>query len=206
MTAPPEDAPAAPSVILDPSAIRSVVDRLAIELGADHDDQSILVSVLKGSLIFTSDLARRLRFNPRIDFVAMSTFEGGGRARLVKDLSLDIEGAKVVLVHDAIDTGLSTSFLLDELARHRPSSLSVCTLIDKPAHRLVPLRIDYVGVTVEDDFLIGYGLDFAGRYRNLGLIAAADPDRLSLDPDCYVEWAHRRNGLTVRGEGDPASG
>lgn len=192
MTTPHEADTPSPRIVLDPLGIASIVDRLAAELGRIHDDQSILVSVLKGSLIFTSDLARRLPFNPRIDFVAMSTFEGGGRARLVKDLSLDIEGAQVVLVHDAIDSGLSTSFLLGALARHRPRSLSVCTLIDKPAHRLVPLTIDHVGITVDDDFLIGYGLDFAGRYRNLGVIAAADPDRLSLDPDCYADWAHGR--------------
>ena len=163
---------------------------MAREISAAHGDDLILVSVLKGSLIFTSDLCRALTSRPLIDFVAISPYVSGERVRIVKDITLDIEGAAVVLVHDIIDTGLSTSFLVGELARHNPRSLSVCTLIDKPTRRLVPVDIDHVGIEVDDDFLIGYGLDFAGRYRNLGFIAAADPARLSLDPDCYRPWAY----------------
>jgi hypoxanthine phosphoribosyltransferase len=149
--------------------------------------------VLKGSMIFTSDLARALTIHPRIDFMAISTFESGRRVRIVKDLSLDVSGADVVLVEDVIDTGLSGNFLLTELERRGPRSITVCTLVDKPARRLLPLHLDHVGVEVDDDYLIGYGLDFAGRYRNLDVLAAADLGRLTADPDCYRAWAYPRS-------------
>lgn len=176
--------------MLDPAAISAIVDRLADEISGNYRDDLIVVSVLKGSIMFISDLCRRLSLNPLVDFVALSPYVEGEKVRMLKDVSIDIEGAEVLLVHDIIDTGLSTSFLVGELTRHQPRSLSVCTLIDKPARRLLPVEIHYTGQVVEDDFLIGYGLDFAGRYRNLGVIAAADPVALSADPDCYRAWAY----------------
>lgn len=177
-------------MVLDQDGIAAIVGRLADEIATRHGPELIVVSVLKGSLIFASDLIRAMPVHPLIDFIAISPYVSGERVRVVKDIGIDIEDAPVVLVHDVIDTGLSSSFILGELARYGPRSLSVCTLIDKPARRLVPVEIDHRGLEVDDDFLIGYGLDFAGRYRNLNVIAAADIARLSHDPDCYQRWAH----------------
>lgn len=182
-----------PRLLLDAPALAGTVARLAVELGEDHGDDTVLVSILKGSMIFTSDLARALPFHPLIDFMAISSYEEGQQAQVVKDLTLDVGGADVVLVEDVIDTGLSVQFLLSELQRREPRSLTVCTLVDKVDRRLLPVQIDHVGVATDEDFVIGYGLDFAGRYRNLDLLAAADLGRLTADPDCYQSWAYSRS-------------
>ena len=186
-----------PALVLGPEELRRTVARLAAELSAVHGDGTVFVAVLKGSLLFLADLARKVTFNPLVDFLAVSPYpSGGGRVRLVKDLSIDIEGRDVVLVEDVLDTGLSLTYLRAELMRRGPRSLRVCTLVDKPGRRLVPVQLDHVGVSVAADYVIGYGLDFAGRYRNLDLIAAADPAVLAADPDHYVEWAYSRARTT----------
>jgi hypoxanthine phosphoribosyltransferase len=192
-------APPDPQVVLDRDGITATVDRLAAELNQRHEDGTILVSVLKGSLIFTSDLARRLTFHPLFDFMAVSSYESGRRVHLVKDLTSDITGADVVLCEDVIDTGLSLQYLLGELAARGPRSLSVCAFVDKPHRRLLPVSVDHVGVTSDADFLIGYGLDFAGRYRNLDRLAVGDLTALTEDPDCYRDWAY---GKRPRGRED----
>jgi hypoxanthine phosphoribosyltransferase len=177
-------------LILDRHGLRATVRRLAAALDATCTDGTVIVAVLKGSMIFTSDLVREISFHPLIDFIAVSSFSGGDRVRIVKDLNLDVRDLDVVLVEGIVDTGLSLQYLLGELEGRGPASLRVCTLVDKPHRRLLPIEIDHVGLTVDDDFLIGYGLDFAGRYRNLDVLAAADLELLAADPDCYRAWAY----------------
>lgn len=180
-----------PAVVLGPDELRRTVARLAGELSARHSDGAVFVAVLKGSLLFLADLVRAVDLDVEVDFLAVSPYpSGGGRVRLVKDLDTDIEGRDVVLVEDVIDTGLSLTFLRRDLERRGPRSVSVCTMVDKVSRRLVPVRLDHVGVEVTADYVIGYGLDFAGRYRNLDLLAAADPAVLARDPDRYVPWAY----------------
>ena len=157
----------------------------------------LLVAVLKGSLLFASDLVRAVSVPAEIDFLAISAYEAGtGRVRLVKDLDVDIGGRDVVLVEDIVDTGLTLAYLLGELGRREPRSLAACTLLDKAARRILPVPLDFVGFEVPDEFLLGYGLDFAGRYRNLDLIAAGDLDALAADPDVHVDqlYPHRVAG------------
>jgi hypoxanthine phosphoribosyltransferase len=167
--------------------LREGVERLAGELSSAHPDGLVLVAVLKGSLIFLADLARRLDVPCIVDFLAISSYAPGtGRVRLVKDLEVDLTDRSVVLVEDVVDTGLTLAYLLGELGRRGPASLEVCTLLDKPARRIVPVGLDYVGFEVPDEFVIGYGLDYAGRYRNLRLVAAGDVDVLAEDPDAYL--------------------
>jgi hypoxanthine phosphoribosyltransferase len=174
-------------VLYERGEVRRVVRRLAGELDERYPDGVVLVSVLKGSVIFLSDLARAVRVPAAVDFLAISTYEpDSGRVRIVKDLDTDIGGRHVVLVEDIIDTGLTVGFLLGELRRRQPASLAVCTLLDKAARRILPLPIDFVGFEVPDVFVLGYGLDFAGRYRNLELLAAGDMEVLARDPDAYV--------------------
>lgn len=166
--------------------LRAGVRRLAQELSEAYDDGVLLVAVLKGSVLFLADLVRSLTILPDVDFLAISSYaEGTGRVRLVKDLDADVAGRHVVLVEDIVDTGLTLTYVLGELARRGPSSLEVCTLLDKAVRRIVPINLRFTGFTVGDEFVLGYGLDFAERYRNLDLVAVADQQVLRADPDAY---------------------
>jgi hypoxanthine phosphoribosyltransferase len=181
------------SVLYRREEIRTAVGRLASELSATYGDGVVLVSVLKGSVIFLADLVRRMTVHPIVDFLAVSSYaEGAPRVRIVKDLDVDITGRDVVLVEDVIDTGLSITWLLDELTRREPRSLEVCALLDKPARRLVPVPVRWVGFEVAEAYVCGYGLDVAERYRNLDVIAIADTAVLAADPDAYVGALYRR--------------
>lgn len=197
-----------PEVLLTTRDLRTVVGRLAEEISADHPTGVVLVSVLKGSLLFATDLFRALTVPAEIDFLAISPYApGSGRVRLVKDLDADIGGRHVVLVEDVVDTGLTLAYLTAELGRRAPASLDVCALLDKRARRILPTPIRHIGAEAPDRFLLGYGLDFRGRYRNLDLVALADADVLAAEPDAYVEalYGRRRRGRE-RDEGSPRSG
>ncbi len=168
--------------------LRGGVRRLAAELSEAYGDGVVLVAVLKGSVLFLADLVRALTILPEVDFLAISSYgEGSGRVRIVKDVDVDITGRHVVLVEDIVDTGLTLTYVLGELARRSPSSLEVCTLLDKAARRIVPLNLRFTGFRVGDEFALGYGLDYAGYYRNLDLVAVGDLDTLRGDPRAYVE-------------------
>lgn len=185
--------PASPRILFERDEIQAAVRRLAGELSATYDDGVVLVAVLKGSLIFLADLVRHMTTHPVVDFLAVSSYdEGAPRVRIVKDLDHDIAGRDVVLVEDVVDTGLSLTWLLDELRRREPRSLEVCAFLDKPARRIVPVPLRWVGLTTEETYVCGYGLDVAERYRNLDVVAAADTNVLADDPDAYVEALYRR--------------
>jgi hypoxanthine phosphoribosyltransferase len=180
-------------VLFERPQIDEALDRLAASLSATYDDGVVLVAVLKGSVIFLADLVRRMSVNPVIDFLAVSSYaEGSPRVQIMKDLDLDIAGRDVVLVEDVVDTGLSLTWLLEELERRAPRSLEVCAFLDKPARRIVPVAVRWVGLTTEEPYVCGYGLDVAERYRNLDLVAAADTAVLAADPDAYVGDLYRR--------------
>ena len=184
---------AAPQVLFDREQVQAAVARLAEELSATYDDGVVLVAVLKGSVLFLADLVRRMRVHPIVDFMSVSTFgEGGPRVRILKDLDVDVTGRDVVLVEDVVDTGLSLSWLLEELRARGCSSLEVCALVDKPQRRIVPVDVRWIGLTVSEPYVCGYGLDVAERYRNLDVIAVADTSVLAADPDAYVEALYRR--------------
>jgi hypoxanthine phosphoribosyltransferase len=182
-----------PRVLHRRREILGAVDRLAAELSATYDDGVVLVAVLKGSVIFLADLVRRMTVHPVVDFLAVSSYgPDAPRVRIVKDLDMDIAARDVVLVEDVIDTGLSIGWLLDELGRRGPRSLEVCALLDKPARRILPVPVRWIGLAVDEPYVCGYGLDVAERYRNLDVIAAADPAVLAADPDAYIESLYRR--------------
>ncbi len=175
-------------MVIPAESLHAGVRRLAAEISASYEDGLVLVAVLKGSVPFLADLVRSLTIVPELDFLAISAYaEGTGRVRLVKDLHLDIAGRDVVLVEDIIDTGLTLTYVLGELGRRGPRSLEACTLLDKTARRIVPTPVRFVGFTVADEFVLGYGLDFAERYRNLDLVVAGDLGLLRRDPDAYVD-------------------
>lgn len=175
-------------VILDEAGIDDVVTRIAAELSERWHDGVVLAGVLRGSVPFVADLSRAMTIRPLIDFLAITPYAPNtGRVRLLKDLDIDVAGREVVIVEDIVDTGLTTAFIHGELARRAPSRIGVCALVDRPARRVVPVEIDHLGVQIPDRFVIGYGLDHQGRYRNARVLATADPAVLEEDPDAYVE-------------------
>lgn len=175
-------------LLLDESEVAATVQRLANELSERHEDGVVLVAVLRGSVPFLADLARAMSIRSVVDFVALTSYtHGAGRVRMLMDVTTDLTDRDVVLVEEIVDTGLTSAFLLSELGRRGPRSLSVCTLIDRPARRVVPVELDHVGIEIPDRYVIGYGLDHQGRYRNLRVLATADTDVLAEDPDAYVE-------------------
>lgn len=172
--------------------------RLGAELSSAYGDGVILVAVLKSSVVFLADLVRAMSVVPAVDFLAVQPYGAGtGPVRIVKDVELDLTGRDVVLVVDLVDTGLTTTYLLGQLGGRRPRSLEVCTLVDKRARRLIPLDPRFRGIVVEDDYLVGYGLDHHERYRNLDGLARADPAELEADPDAYVGRLYDRGGRRV---------
>ena len=175
-------------ILITSEELHAGVRRLAAELSERHDDGVLLVAILKGSVPFLADLVRQLTITPEIDFLAISSFAPDtGRVRIVKDLEMDLADRDVVLVEDVVDTGLTLTYILGELGRRQPARLEVCTLLDKAVRRIVPTPVQHVGFEVPDEFLLGYGLDFAERYRNLDMIVAGDLAALRSDPDAHLE-------------------
>ena len=173
--------------------LAETVGRLAGEIDRDHPGGVVLIGVLKGSLFFLSDLARAVTVRCEVDFMAISHFApDSGRVRIVKDLDLDISGRPVVLVEDVVDTGLTLSYLLGQLGARNPASLAVCALLDRARRRIVPLPTRYCGMAIDDEFMLGYGLDYAERYRNLPGLVVGDLRVLERDPDAYVSNLYGR--------------
>jgi hypoxanthine phosphoribosyltransferase len=174
--------------MLERADLARIVERLGAEIAADHPDGVVLVGVLKGALIFLSDLARAIRgVDVWIDFMAISRFApDSGRVRILKDVDLDLEGRDVVVVEDMVDTGLTANYLCRQLAARGPRRLEVCTLLDRPVRRIVPLDVRYRGVEIPDVFVLGYGLHLAELYRNLDAVYEADRRVVQADPGAYV--------------------
>lgn len=165
------------------------MERLGAEIAADHPDGVVLIGVLKGALIFLSDLARAIRgIDVTMDFIAISRFApDSGRVRILKDIELDLTGRDVVLVEDMVDTGLTANYLCRQIAGRGARRLDVCTLLDRPVRRIVPLDVRYRGVEIPDVFVLGYGLHLAELYRNLDQVYEADRRVVQADPGAYVE-------------------
>jgi len=159
-------------VLLSEDDIAARVRELGAQIRRDFaGEEVILVGVLKGAFVFLSDLARAIEGPVVVDFLGVSSYGSStqttGVVKITRDLSWPITDKNVVLVEDIIDTGLTMNYLLEYLGTRHPRALRVCTLLDKPARRRVPTRMDYVGFTIDDHFVLGYGLDYDGRYRNL---------------------------------------
>lgn len=168
--------------MLDSDAIARRVAELGQEIARDHAGRELrLVTVLKGGLFFTADLARAVEEHLHVDFMAIAPYVlgQGGVARITKDLDDDIEGCDVILVEDVVDTGLTIHYVLRLLQSHRPRTLEVCTLLDKPVRRIAEIPIAYTGFEMGDEFLVGYGLDLDGRYRNLPYVATLSREAMS---------------------------
>jgi len=161
-----------PKVLISEEEIAARVVAMGAEIRRDFGDEPILlVGVLKGAALFLSDLIRCIGGDVTFDFVAISSYgaetKSSGVVKLVKDVDASLEGKHLVVVEDIVDTGLTLKYLLKVLSAHRPKTLSVCALLDKPARRIEPVTIEYRGFEVPDEFVVGYGLDFDEKYRNL---------------------------------------
>lgn len=170
-----------PPVLLTRQQIAARVAEIGAQIDHDFAGGSVLlVGVLKGAAIFLSDLARAISIQCTFDFVAVSSYGKGahssGAVKLIKDLDHSIEGRNIILVEDILDTGLTLAFLKRMLAQHHPRSLRVAALLDKPERRIEPITAEYVGFSIPNHFVIGYGMDYAERYRNLPDICIFPPD------------------------------
>jgi hypoxanthine phosphoribosyltransferase len=168
-------------ILIDEATLQAKIAELGARISADYADRQVtLVSVLKGALPFMADLMRQITTPVRIDLMEVSSYgastETSGKVRIIKDLSASIEGKDVLIVEDIIDTGLTLNYLTTYLSGKGPSSLEICTLLDKPARRLVEIELAYRGFEIPDRFVIGYGLDYDEIYRNLPYIGVLKPE------------------------------
>lgn len=164
------------SVLYSEAQLSEKVKELADRISKDYADKDLLlIGVLKGANVFMCDLMRQIPFPIKIDFIAASSYghstESSGVVKILKDLDYSIEGKDVIIVEDIIDTGLTLSYLIENFRTRKPSSLEICTLLDKPERRIANLSVKYIGFKIPDEFIVGYGIDFAEHYRNLPYIA-----------------------------------
>jgi hypoxanthine phosphoribosyltransferase len=158
--------------ILKRTDIRKGVKRIAAELNKDYSNRSpIIVCILKGAFLFLADLIREVKFPVKVDFLSVSSYGDSSRTsgvvKIMKDISLDIEGEDIILVEDIVDTGLTLSYIYDFLKRKNPRSIKICALLVKRVKRTKKIKVDYRGFFVPNKYVIGYGLDFAEKHRNL---------------------------------------
>ena len=162
-------------ILLTREQVTAKVSELAAAITQDYQGKTpVLIGVLKGSFIFLADLVRHIDLPCEIDFLAVSSYgkksETSGAVRILKDLDDHIEGRDVIVVEDILDSGVTLSYIMNVMKNSRPASLSICTLLDKPERRQAPVQARYVGFQTPDEFLVGYGLDYAGMYRCLPYI------------------------------------
>ena len=167
-------------VLLTEEQLRQRVKELGAQISADYVGRDpVLISVLRGSFVFMADLARRIQPYCRVDFMAVSSYGSGtsssGQVNIQKDLTEPIEGKDIIVVEDILDSGNTLYYLMQVLQARNPASIRLATLLDKPERRAKPIKSDYVGFTVPDEFVVGYGLDYNERYRNLPYIGVLKP-------------------------------
>lgn len=159
-------------ILLTEKDIKEIVERLGNAISKDYQDKNLLVvCILKGSAIFTADLIRAIRIPCTIDFMLVSSYssstQSSGTVKIIKDLDYSLAEFDILIVEDILDTGRTLSALVDILKMRNPRSIKICTLLDKPERRLVNMDVDYKGTCVPDEFVVGYGLDYDEKYRNL---------------------------------------
>ena len=166
-------------ILIGEQQLEQRITDLAQEIRQDYADRPVhFIAVLKGAFVFLADLVRRMDGPNSLDFIAVSSYGSGtttsGEVRLTKDLDRSVEGRDVVIVEDIVDTGLTLSYLQEILLARNPKSLKTACLLSKPSRRKVDVSVEYIGFTIEDRFVVGYGLDYDERYRNLPYIAVVD--------------------------------
>ncbi|MEE8598378.1 MAG: hypoxanthine phosphoribosyltransferase [Dehalococcoidales bacterium] len=161
-----------PHILFTRDEIETIVKKLAGEISQDYDGKHpLLIGVLKGSFIFMADLIRHLNFPLEVEFIKLSSYGRGrstpGKIKVVQGLRSKVRGRDIIIIEDIVDTGHTIAFLLDYLRKKKPASLKLCALTDKPSRRQVPVSIDYLGFTVPNKFIVGYGIDWDEKFRHL---------------------------------------
>ena len=169
------------TVLFTEQQIAEIVQNMGRQISKDYEGKNlVLVSVLKGSLMFMADLMRAITVPCTIDFLSVSSYGNGtatsGEVRILKDLDGSLEGKDLLIVEDILDSGMTLSYLLKTLSARNPASIRLCTFVDKPERRRVDIQADYVGASVPDAFIVGYGLDYAEKYRNVPYIGVLKPE------------------------------
>lgn len=167
-------------VLFSEADIENRVRELAEKINVDYKGHDLLIiGVLKGANVFMCDLMRKITLPVQIDFIAASSYghstESSGVVKILKDLDYSIEDRHVLIVEDIIDTGLTLKYLIENFKSRSPKTIEICTLLDKPERRIAPLDVKYIGFKIPDEFIVGYGIDYAERYRNLPYIATLKP-------------------------------
>jgi hypoxanthine phosphoribosyltransferase len=167
-------------ILFDETTLRARIADMGEEITRDYAGRELmLISVLRGSYIFMADLTRHIDLACTVDFMAISSYGSGvsssGQVRIIKDLTDDVEGRDILVVEDILDSGNTLSYLLKLLKARKPASLSLCTLLDKPSRRTKEVDVKYTGFIIPDEFVVGYGLDYAEKYRNLPYIGILKP-------------------------------
>jgi hypoxanthine phosphoribosyltransferase len=169
-------------ILISEDQIKKRLKELGEKITADYNgkDKFLLVGVLKGAVIFMSDLIRQIELPLQVDFMAVSSYgastESSGVVRILKDLEENVEGKNLLIVEDIIDSGLTLSYMYSILKSRKPASIKICTLLDKPSRRRVDIKVDYLGFEIPDYFVVGYGLDYNEKYRNLPYICVLKPE------------------------------
>ena len=168
-------------VLITEEKLKETVKSLAQQLNRDYAGKDvILVSVLKGAVVFMADIMREIDLKCEIDFMVVSSYGSGvktsGNVKIIKDVDLPIEGKDVIIIEDILDPGVTLSNLIKMLKERNPNSLEICTLLDKPARRMADVHAKYIGIEVPDAFVVGYGLDFDEKYRNLPFVGVLKPE------------------------------
>lgn len=168
-------------ILIDTAAVAKRVKELGAQISADYAGKEILmIGVLRGAVIFMADLARAIDVPVAIDFMAVSSYgissRSSGVVRILKDLDENVENKHLLIVEDIIDTGLTLKYLLENLESRKPASIKICTLLNKPSRRKTEVKIDYNGFDIPDYFVVGYGLDYAEKHRNLPFIGVLKPE------------------------------
>ena len=168
-------------VLISRELIKQRTKELGRKITEDYKDKDlILVCILRGSILFFSELAQEIDLPLIMDFMAVSSYEGGvrtsGVVRIQHDLLENIKDKDVLIVEDIVDSGLTLSYIIENLQSRKPNSIKICTLLDKPKHRIAPVEVDYIGFELPDEFIVGYGLDYKQKYRNLPFIGVLKPE------------------------------
>ena len=168
-------------ILINESRIEKRLDEMAKEIDKAYEGKEIiLIGILKGSVVFMVELAKRMKTKVQFEFIEVSSYEGTestGKVKIVKDIKNSIEGEDVLIVEDIIDTGITLTFLKEYLLLKKPNSLKIATLLSKPSRRIKELDVDYIGFKIEDKFVIGYGLDYNQNYRNLPYIGYVNGEK-----------------------------
>ncbi len=166
-------------VLIDQQKVEDKIKELAAQISKDYEGRSVhLICILKGSVFFTCELAKYITVPVTLDFMSVSSYGAGtvstGRVKVVKDTDEPVEDRDVIVIEDIVDSGNTLSFLLKMMKARKPASLKLCTLLDKPDRREVPVHVDYTGFEIPDEFVVGYGLDYAQKYRNLPYVGVVE--------------------------------